>query len=383
MKTIAIFQGYFFPHVGGIERYTYNLAKEFKKKGYHTILITTKYKPDLLEHETLDYIEIFRLPIYAIFSSRYPIIKKNKEYREILCKLEKKNINSIMLNTRFQLTSLVGAKFAKKHNIPCCILEHGTSHFTVYNPILDFFGHIYEHLLTNKMKTLVSDFYGVSKACCEWLTHYHIQAKGVFYNAIDIKEEEFYETNFKEDIDNGILDKKEYNSKITILFAGRLLQDKGILLLLEAYAILKKKYANIELKIAGEGPLEEEIRKQKEVILLGKLEHEDMMKCYKKADIFINPSYSEGMPTAILEAGLMKCAVVATPVGGTKEIISDNKNGLFCDTNVKSIVETLEKVIINKELREKLANNLNKRVKETFSWKKTANEVLETIQYKT
>ena len=35
MKTIAIFQGYFFPHVGGIERYTYNLAKEFKKKGYH------------------------------------------------------------------------------------------------------------------------------------------------------------------------------------------------------------------------------------------------------------------------------------------------------------------------------------------------------------
>ena len=62
---------------------------------------------------------------------------------------------------------------------------------------------------------------------------------------------------------------------------------KGYLLLLEAYAILKKKYANIELKIAGEGPLEEEIRKQKEVILLGKLEHEDMMKCYKKADIFI------------------------------------------------------------------------------------------------
>ncbi len=56
----------------------------------------------------------------------------------------------------------------------------------------------------------------------------------------------------------------------------------------------------------------------------------------QKADIFINPSYSEGMPTAILEAGLMKCAVVATPVEAEpKEIISDNKNGLFCDTNVK------------------------------------------------
>lgn len=373
MKTIAIFQGYFFPHVGGIERYTYNLAKEFKKKGYQTILVTTKYEPSLQTQETLEDIEIFRLPIYAMFSSRYPIIKKNKEYREILCKLEQKNIDSIILNTRFQLTSLVGAKFAKKHAIPCCILEHGTSHFTVYNRILDFFGHIYEHLLTKKMKTLVSDFYGVSKACCDWLKHYHIEAKGVFYNAIDVKEDELYKHISK---------REQSHDKITILFAGRLLQDKGILLLLEAYAILKKKYDNIELKIAGEGPLEEEIRKQKDVILLGKLEHEDMMKCYKKADIFTNPSYSEGMPTAILEAGLMKCAVVATPVGGTKEIMEDNENGLFCDTTVESIVEALEKVITNEELREKLAKNLYNKVKETFSWEKTASKVLEKIQYK-
>ncbi len=356
MKTIAIFQGYFFPHVGGIERYTYNLAKEFKKKGYQTILVTTKYEPSLQTQETLEDIEIFRLPIYAMFSSRYPIIKKNKEYREILCKLEQKNIDSIILNTRFQLTSLVGAKFAKQHAIPCCMLEHGTSHFTVYNRILDFFGHIYEHLLTKKMKTLVSDFYGVSKACCDWLKHYHIEAKGVFYNAIDVKEDELYKHISK---------REQSHDKITILFAGRLLQDKGILLLLEAYAILKKKYDNIELKIAGEGPLEEEIRKQKDVILLGKLEHEDMMKCYKKADIFTNPSYSEGMPTAILEAGLMKCAVVATPVGGTKEIMEDNENGLFCDTTVESIVEALEKLINHEEVREKVAKKHYKKIKET------------------
>ncbi len=379
MKTIAIFQGYFFPHVGGIERYTHNLAKELKKRGYHTILVTTQYEPNLKIQENLDYIEIFRLPIYSVFSSRYPIIKKNQQYRRILHKLEEKNIDSIILNTRFQLTSLVGAKFAKKHNIPCCILEHGTSHFTVYNRILDFFGHIYEHLLTNKMKTLVRDFYGVSKACCDWLKHYHIEAKGVFYNAIDVKEDELYKEHERK-IDTS--EKEQSKDSITILFAGRLLKDKGILLLLEAYAILRKRYNNIQLKIAGEGPLEEEIRKQKDVVLLGKLEHEDMMKCYKKADIFINPSYSEGMPTAILEAGLMKCAVVATPVGGTKEIIQNHENGLFCDTNVESIVETLEKVITNEKLRENLANHLHKTIIEKFSWEKTASEVLKKIQYK-
>lgn len=76
-----------------------------------------------------------------------------------MAQLKKENIEFCVLNTRFWLTSLLGAKFAKKKNIPSILIEHGSSHFTVYNKILDFFGHIYEHLLTNTIKKYVSDFY--------------------------------------------------------------------------------------------------------------------------------------------------------------------------------------------------------------------------------
>lgn len=369
MKTVAFFSGYFLPHTGGVERYTYNLAKRLKQHGIRVIIVTTKYVEELKEIEDLGYAIVYRLPIYKVFSSRYPIIKKNRKYQEMMEKLQNENIDFCMLNTRFQLTSLVGAKFAKKHQIPMCLIEHGTSHFTVYHKILDFFGHMYEHLLTHHMKRYVKEFYGVSKACCKWLEHYKIKAKGVLYNAIDEKEYDLYQEQVKKN-----------NNKIRILFAGRLIKDKGILLLVEAYQNLQKKYTNIELTIVGDGPLYNELKEDKQLSLLGKLEHEEMMKQYAKADIFINPSYSEGLPTTVLEAGLMKCAVVATNVGGTSELIEDGKQGLLCKPEVFDITEKLEVLIKDETLRKTLGENLHKKIKEQFSWERTTKQILDIIE---
>lgn len=370
MNTIAIFQGYFLPHTGGVERYTYNLAKNLSSKGYKIIIVTTRHKTELSAKENCEYATIYRLPIYKIFSGRYPIIKKNKDYKKIINELKNQNIDSIILNTRFQLTTLVGAKLAKKNNIPCCVIEHGSSHFTVYNKVLDFFGHIYEHLLTNRVKSLVCDFYGVSKAANEWLKHYKINSKGLFYNAIDNEEYNLYNDNKKD------------SNKIKILFAGRLLKDKGLPLLIEAYEQLLNQYNNIELLIAGEGPLKEEISKNDKLIYVGNLSHDDIMRLYSKVDIFVNPSYSEGMPTSILEAGLMKCSVIATPVGGTVEIIDDGESGILCETSIGSIKEKIELLINNKELREKIKENIHNKILKKFTWEIVSQKVIEEIKYK-
>ena len=49
MKTIAIFSGYYLPHLGGVERYTYNLAKKLNKMGYRLIIVTSRYDKSLKE----------------------------------------------------------------------------------------------------------------------------------------------------------------------------------------------------------------------------------------------------------------------------------------------------------------------------------------------
>lgn len=372
MKTVAIFTGYYLPHVGGVERYTYHIAKELNKQGYRVLVITSRYDKDLPQIEQMEEITIYRLPTYCLFVNRHPILKFNHEQKELFKKLENENIDFTILQTRFWLTTVAGGRFAKKNKIPRILIEHGTTHFTVHNPILDFFGRIYEHILTNYVKILVKEYYGVSNQCVNWLKHFKINARGVLYNSIDIKQYEKYNTNTyslseKEDI-------------IKILFVGRMIKDKGIIELVEAYKELKKKY-KIQLTLAGKGPLFEKIKKENaDIIFTGSLDHEDVMKLYTNANIFINPSYSEGLPTTVLEAGLMKCAVVATDVGGTSEIIEDGKDGLLCKPEVLDIVQKLEILIKDKNLREQLSENLHNKINKQFSWENTTKQLLEIIE---
>ena len=376
MKKIAIFTGYYLPHTGGVERYVANLAKELKKLGNEVLIITTKYDKELKQIEDIGYATVYRFPIYSLFSSRYPIIKKDKEYFKIIKELKKENIDSVILNTRFQLTSLTGAQFAKKQKLPVCLIEHGSTHFTVYNKILDTLGHFYEHILTNKIKKLVKDYYGVSLKCNDWLSHFKIKAKGVFYNSINESEYETYKnSNYK----------KCEEGKTIISYVGRMIKEKGILEIIEAYEQIEKKDDTI-LIIAGEGPLLKELKEKdlnSNIILTGKLTHDEVMGLLNKTDIFVHPSYfAEGMPTSILEAGLMKCAVVATKAGGTKEVIKNKDLGIICDQTKESIKKGLEYYLKNKDKRKEAGENLNKRVKENFTWKVTAKHIESEIIYK-
>ena len=375
MQTIAIFSGYYLPHLGGVERYTYNLAKRLKNMGYKIIIVTSRYDKSLKEIEETGYAKIFRLPTYKIVSGRYPINKQNKRCKELLEMVKKENINSAIIQTRFWTTSYIASKFISKNNIPTCLIEHGSTHFTVNNKILDFFGEKYEHILTNSIKKRVKDYYGVSKKCTEWLKHFNIEAKGVFYNSVNSEEIEEYSKFINKD-----------TGKINITYTGRMIEEKGVLRLIDAFKNLNKKYDNLELSLAGEGPVLEKIIQEnkdiKNIHILGKISHDEVMKLLGRTNIFVNPShFSEGLPTTILEAGLMECAVVATPMGGTTEIISDDSLGYICGFETQEIQEKIEKLINEPEIVKDMSIKIKQKVKEQFSWDITAKKIAETIKY--
>lgn len=375
MKKIAIFSGYYLPHLGGVERYTYNLANKMKQMGYEIVIVSLRYDDSLEEVEQLDYAKIYRLPTHKLFVERYPIVNNNSHCKKMLKMIEEENIDSIILQTRFWTSSYIGSKFAAKNNIPVCLIEHGSTHFTVNNKILDFFGAIYEHKLTNAIKKNVKDFYGVSKKCVQWLKHFDIEAKGVFYNSINTEEAQIYSSNIQKD-----------SEKISITYVGRLIPEKGVLKLISIFKDLQKKY-NIELNIAGQGPLLDKIKQDNKdninIHILGMLSHDEVMNLLAKTDIFINPSsFPEGLPTTILEAGIMECAVVATPMGGTAEILENENIGLICGFEENEIKEKLVELLNDKDKREKLSKNIKKQVIEKFSWDATAKKVVNTIKFK-
>ena len=93
------------------------------------------------------------------------------------------------------------------------------------------------------------------------------------------------------------------------------------------------------------------------------------MKLYNSCDIFVYPSmYAEGLPTSILEAGLMKCAVIATDRGGTVEVITHKKDGLICEENTESIYNNIKFLLDNSNLIQDYSEKLHSRIIENFTW---------------
>lgn len=373
-KKIAIVTGYFLPHLGGVERYVAKLSEELSKLGNDCVIITSKHENDLSFEDNISGCKIYRLPTRKLFKQRYPILRKDKEFFEVVDKIKNEDIDIFIVNTRFHLTSLFFARLAKKSQKPVYLIEHGTAHFSVNNRILDFFGAIYEHILTNILKKYVDKYFGVSKNCNKWLKHFRIMADGVWYNGIkpqdiDIATDKFF-NEFHDD-------------EIVISYAGRLIKEKGVMNLVDAFSAIKNKVSDkkITLAIAGDGPLCDELRKvysdeNSSIRILGKLDFKEVMSLYKRTNIFVYPSlYPEGLPTSILEAGLMNCAIVATPKGGTEEVIIDKEYGIIIDGSLKSLQEGLLKLITDDEYRKKCGDNVKCRVEEVFDWRIIAKNI--------
>lgn len=369
MKTIAIFSGYHLPHLGGIERYTDNLSKKLINKGYKVIIISSDYQFDKNYYEEKDGIIFLKIPVHKLFVSRYPIPNINKDYQEVLRKLEQFKIDAIIVNTRFHLTSLVGAKYGKKHNIPVFLIEHGSDHLTVDNKVLDYFGAIYEHILTSYVKRFVNYYYGVSKEACNWQKHFKINSNGVWYNSIND-----FSSNYK-------IEKEK--DKINICYAGRILKQKGIIELINSFNKLSETYNNIYLHIAGDGNLLESLKKEnnnERIIFYGKLDFNTLCELYTKTDIFVYaPNWPEGLPTSVLEAGLMECAVISSPQGGNKEIVIHEENGLMVNSE-EELTNALKTLIDNPKSRNKYAKNLKRTILDTFVWDKTSEKIINDIK---
>ncbi len=375
--TICFFSACFYPHLGGVERYTFQLSKKLIDQGFNVIVITTNTN-GVDEHEISEGITIYRLPIFEKLGDRYPILRLNKKYFQILKAIQHTHIDYFVINTRFYLTSLLGLYLAKKKSKKAIVIEHGTGHFTVNNKVLDFFGRRYEHFITLIVKCYKPKFYGVSNACNNWLQHFSISASGILYNGID--------THYM--IKNDVDIKKKYglpDKALIVSYAGRFIEEKGILTLIEAIKKILQNQKGIYFFLAGSGPLydfvEDFSNTEQRVFLMGKMEFDNLMNLLKYSNVFVNPSnYPEGLPTTVLEAGANSCGVVATAKGGTSEVIIDSDHGIIIPSvDSEAIVDAITLLNTDPIYLNLISKNLKNRILEKFDWNYLASNFVKIL----
>jgi len=374
-KNFCLFCANYLPNLGGVERYVYNLSKQLIKLG-HSVTVVTSNVFDLPYYEVDENgIEIFRLPCYDFMKGRYPILNKNAKFKELDKILSQKHFDLVVINARFYIHSLYAANFASKNEIKCITIEHGSTHLSVDNKILDFFVAQVEHFITVLLKKKCKEYYAVSNAAGKWSEHFGIKSKGTLYNAVDIE-------NIKQLEAKPVCDyKKELNipdDATVITFTGRLLKIKGVYELLDAYNALNRD--DVYLIYAGDGPEMDELKKHstKNVIFLGQIDFEHIISLLRQSDIYCLPSVSEGMSTSVLEAVATNTFVITTYNGGARELITDDEYGIITMGNSAQETKLAIEKALNNDYRNTACDNAYQKLLDGFTWQKTA-EKLENL----
>ena len=152
---------------------------------------------------------------------------------------------------------------------------------------------------------------------------------------------------------------------------GRLHKEKGFDILLEALIIASSNGYHIDCVIAGDGPERENLEKKAtenklNIRFLGEVQNMNL--CYEVCDIIVIPSRKESSSLIALEAASFTKPIIASSVGGLKEIVTDRINGLsFEYEQSQQLYEAIAAYLMNEELRNQCAQNLNSLLIESYS----------------
>lgn len=371
---ICIFSALYPPSTGGVEIFTENLAAQLVQMG-HRVVVVTSNTHGLPSTETLDGVEVMRLPCKPLMQGRLPLPNRNAEHRRMVSQVEALPISSVLINTRFYPHSLIAAQIARKKGIRPVLLDHGSAHLTLGNPLADAALQAYEHFMTRRIKKHDIDFYGISDASMQWLSHFGITAKGAITNALDANGFTASASGRDLKAERGIPD-----DALLIAFTGRLVPEKGIGPLLEAASLLSDD-ASIQFAIAGDGPLmERATHASPNVHALGRLSRSDIAALLLQADAFCLPTRSEGFSTSLLEAAVCGCAPIITDVGGVKELIPDQSFGLVLEqAQPQTIADAARTLAQDRGQCTSMAKRVQQRAQREFTWERTADRVLEAF----
>lgn len=165
------------------------------------------------------------------------------------------------------------------------------------------------------------------------------------------------------------------DSKFTFLYVGRIVRDKGINELCMAFNKLSG-LANVRLVLVGRyedslDPISEQsrniIEKSSSIESVGPKYGEELLAWYAASDCFVFPSYREGFPNTVLEAGAMGLPSIVTDINGSREIIVQGENGVIIPSqDTDALFDAMLNMMRDKTARERMAGNARQMIASRF-----------------
>ena len=165
---------------------------------------------------------------------------------------------------------------------------------------------------------------------------------------------------------------------VVFVFVGRLVKDKGINELVEAFEKLNEKHGNTSLLLVG--PFEQHLDPVRESTLQKIKNHkkifevgyqDDVRPFFACSNVLAFPSYREGFPNVVMQAGAMELPAIVTNINGCNEIIEEGKNGTIIPVRDReALFKAMEDLVLDPSKREDLSRNSRITIKENYEREK-------------
>ena len=376
---ILVFSPFYPPHIGGLESHSDEFNKYLSQKEIKIHVFTPRLPEDAPETETRrNGVSIIRFPAFEPIHN-YPVPRFwRADFWRQWNSIFKEDYDIVISRTRFFFPSLMALRYARKQKLPLLHIEHGSDFAKFNGQIKTRLGELYDRTFGQLILRYADHIIGNSQASADFVKRLSGRTDcQVIYRGANIERIEGIEP--RSDL------REKYADKTIIAFIGRLIDGKGVRDLIAAVARLERNC--ILSFIIGSGPEEESLKKlvskyqlDSQVIFFGNLPFLESIAVLKTADIVVNPSYTEGLPTAVTEAALCQKAIIATDVGGTREIISGNNDGYLTQPkNIEQLKDKLSDLIDHPEKRLVFGQNAYQAVKSKFSWDHATDQYLEVF----
>ena len=360
------------------------LAIKLVQRGHNVYFVTPREQyvrllegklPDTL-HETLQGVEIFYFhAAFPIRNLAYPFPDLTQEIKLICDIIEKKEIDIVHFYQPEFLTSIPLPLIKRRFSKPILLTINGFPGVSWFygRLMVDFIGLLYTQTITRVLMRYADKILFYATNLKQYAKRMGVpEEKMVFLPeglelTIPQNVEEVRETMRRELAISS--DEK------LIIFTGRLVPVKGVDLLIRAFKILHNRYPNCKLLIVGDGPYRRLYESQsgellnKAIIFTGLVEPEKVVRFLLAADVFVLPSFSEGIPSSLLEACFCGLPCIATNTGAIPDVIKNMETGIIIRPgDEKGLLQALAQLINDEKTARIMGDNARRRVKQLFNW---------------
>jgi len=371
---IGIFTNNYLPNPYGVTGSIESFRKVFESLGHEVFVFAPRWKGysdenrKVFRYPSLDMNIKFRFPLAFSYSRRVDKVLENLDL-------------DIIHSQHPNLLGTAAMKWARKKKIPLVFTWH-----TLYDRYTNFIPFLPKKFsanwiikkavkYANACDQIVIPTESIRKIIQDW----GVENKNITAVPTGVDEKDF------ENADGKSIRKKYgiRDDEILLLLVSRLTEEKNVEFLFDAVIDILKNNSHVKFMLAGGGYLVSKLKKKaldnnlsEKVIFTGEIKRKEVKNYYAAGDIFVCASKSETQGMLISEAMYIGLPIVAVKATGVSDLVEDNRSGFLVAEEKKTLSETVEKLIKNKNLCKTFSEESKKIAKEKYISKICAQKML-------